>query len=122
MLLSVQLPQGMIGQIMLELIRTVPDWPKPEEESVAEAVRDRSRLSPAELGVLICSAEGLSTDETAARLLKSPHTVIRQRRTIFEKLDVHSMTEAVGVAIARGLIEAPRVHPSTQNGQDGRKI
>jgi len=49
-------------------------------------------------------AEGHSTKSIAAVLGISPGTVETHRSHVFEKLDLHSVAEAVLYAVRRGLI------------------
>ncbi len=55
-------------------------------------------LSTPELEVLEAAAAGLSAKETAARLVKSPHTVIAHRRSIQAKLGARNLPHAVALA------------------------
>jgi DNA-binding CsgD family transcriptional regulator len=61
-------------------------------------------LSSPEVEVLSAAAEGLSADETAARLVKSPHTVVRQRRVIEAKRGARNLVHAVALAYERHLL------------------
>lgn len=62
------------------------------------------KLSPPELEVLRAAADGLSARETATRLVKSPHTVITQRRTVEAKLEARNLVHAVAIAYQRRLL------------------
>ncbi|MCK7493742.1 MAG: helix-turn-helix transcriptional regulator [Comamonadaceae bacterium] len=62
------------------------------------------RLSDREREVLQLMAEGHSTKSIAAVLGISPATVETHRSHVFEKLDLHSIAEAVLYAVRRGLI------------------
>jgi LuxR family maltose regulon positive regulatory protein len=55
-------------------------------------------LSDRELDVLHLIAEGLSNREIGLRLYLSPNTIKRHANNIYEKLGVHSRTEAVAKA------------------------
>ena len=55
-------------------------------------------LSNRELEVLNLIAEGLSNREIGLRLYLSPNTIKRHANNIYEKLGVHSRTEAVAKA------------------------
>ena len=55
-------------------------------------------LSDRELEVLHLIAEGLSNREIGLRLYLSPNTIKRHNNNIYEKLGVHSRTEAVAKA------------------------
>jgi DNA-binding NarL/FixJ family response regulator len=61
-------------------------------------------LSDREREVLQLVAEGHSTKSIAAVLGISPGTVETHRSHVFEKLDLHSVAEAVLYAVRRGLI------------------
>lgn len=61
-------------------------------------------LSPRESDVLIQASLGLSYAEIAARLSLKPITVKGYMRTVLQKLQVHSRTEAVTVARRLGLL------------------
>jgi DNA-binding NarL/FixJ family response regulator len=63
-----------------------------------------SRLSPQELRILKLLAEGHQNKTAAAELNISVHTVSFHLRSIYEKLHVHSRSEAVVRAIRAGLI------------------
>ena len=64
-------------------------------------------LGPREREVLEAAAAGLSTDETAARLSISTHTVRTHVKNVLSKLGARSKLEAVMIAIRMGLIRAP---------------
>jgi DNA-binding CsgD family transcriptional regulator/tetratricopeptide (TPR) repeat protein len=81
-------------------VRSVPRGPN-------EATRaNPSGLTSKELVVLQLLAQGCSTAQVARRLHRSPKTVERHVCALLEKLDVHSRTEAVAVAYARGIVNA----------------
>jgi two-component system response regulator NreC len=61
-------------------------------------------LTPRELEVLTCVAEGQTNREIAESLVISPKTVDRHRENIMAKLSLHNRSELVKFAIARGLI------------------
>jgi len=68
-------------------------------------VTDRYELlSDREREVLQLMAEGRSTKAIAAELGVSPATIETHRAHVFEKLDLHSVAEAVLYAVRRGLI------------------
>jgi DNA-binding NarL/FixJ family response regulator len=50
-------------------------------------------------------AEGHTTDEIAAQLVISPHTVERHRSNVLEKLGLRNRVELARYAIRRGLVE-----------------
>jgi LuxR family maltose regulon positive regulatory protein len=61
--------------------------------------------SAAELAVLQLLATELSTREIAERLFLSANTIRSHRRALYQKLGVHSRTDAVARATALGLLE-----------------
>jgi|CXWL01.1.fsa_nt_gi DNA-binding NarL/FixJ family response regulator len=62
------------------------------------------QLSPRELEVLAALAKGLSYGETATQLAVTINTVRTYIRAIYEKLHVHTKSEAVAKALRSGLI------------------
>jgi ATP/maltotriose-dependent transcriptional regulator MalT len=92
-------------------VRSIPRGP-------IEATRaNPSGLTSKELQVLQLLAQGCSTAQLARRLHRSPKTVERHICSIFEKLDVHSRTEAVAAAYARGIVSAGH-HPASKRPAD----
>jgi DNA-binding NarL/FixJ family response regulator len=65
---------------------------------------DRDRLTPRELEVLELMAQGLSNKEIAVRIGRTDETVKIHLKSVFAKLKVTTRTEAVRVALARGLV------------------
>ena len=63
-------------------------------------------LTDREQEVLRLLADGMSTDEIAAKLVISPKTVARHRENIMQKLQLHSRAELVRYAIRKGIIKA----------------
>jgi len=63
-------------------------------------------LSARELSILQLAAKGFSSPEVAEMLGISVNSVKTHFRHIFEKMDVSDRTEAVTLAISRGLIES----------------
>jgi len=57
--------------------------------------------------VLSLLTQGLSIAAIASRINRSTHTVNLHLRSIYKKLNVHSRSEAVHVALAEGLISKP---------------
>jgi len=72
-----------------------------------------------ELDVLRLIAQGMSSDEIAATLFLSPHTVPGYRKSLFAKLGVHSQVQAVVQGAARGLIELPDAPADGADRRDG---
>jgi DNA-binding NarL/FixJ family response regulator len=77
-----------------------------------------SGLTAREREVLQLLAQGLSKKEIARQLYLSPKTVNSHAERLYEKLSVHSKSEAVAVAFRRGLVDpAPRAaRPEVQGG------
>jgi DNA-binding CsgD family transcriptional regulator len=63
------------------------------------------RLSGKERLVLAELARGLSTDETAAKLNVSPHTVRTHVKNLMRKLDAKTRAHAVAIALSERAIE-----------------
>jgi len=74
-------------------------------QAMAQPAQRGEPLSEREREVLICMARGLSNGEIAAQLTISTHTVRHHVRNILAKLEVTNRTEAVHVAMQRGLVE-----------------
>ena len=95
------------GEVLFapELLVKLLDWGggavEPPEQ---QAIRP---LAPRERAVLQCLANGLSTEEVAAVLGITPHTVRSHLKHAMAKLQVRSKLEAVIQAIRLGIIELP---------------
>jgi DNA-binding NarL/FixJ family response regulator len=66
--------------------------------------RERERLTPRELEVLGLMAQGLSNKEMARAIGRTDETVKIHLKSIYAKLSVATRTEAVRVAVGRGLV------------------
>ena len=66
--------------------------------------RARIGLTPREGEVLACLAQGMSYKATASALEISIDTVRSHIRSIYRKLQVHSVAGAVGRALREGLV------------------
>jgi DNA-binding NarL/FixJ family response regulator len=66
-----------------------------------------NELTPRELEVLRCIAEGNSTKETAARLGMSFKTAACHRHRIMQKVGVHSTGALVRFAISHRVVKLP---------------
>ena len=64
----------------------------------------RPGLTARELDVLRFLMRGKSNKEMAAAMFISEETVKTRMKTLFQKLGVHDRTEAVAVALQRGLL------------------
>jgi DNA-binding NarL/FixJ family response regulator len=82
-----------IARKVVELFRKAP--PPPAEQT---------RLAPQEVRLLGLLAEGHSYQAAADRLSVSVNTVRNYIRSVYEKLHVHSRSEAVSKALRLGLI------------------
>jgi DNA-binding NarL/FixJ family response regulator len=70
-----------------------------------------AKLSRQERAVLAGLAAGWSTEEIAAVMFVSPHTVRTHVKNGMRKLAAHTRTHAVAIAISEGAIERPRAEP-----------
>jgi DNA-binding CsgD family transcriptional regulator len=66
-----------------------------------------SPLSPRQLEILRLGSEGLTADQTAAKLHLGVDTVKTYRRRILATLGAVNTTQAVAIAYDRGLFYAP---------------
>ena len=100
---------------LLEAIRETTEGGAPMSPEVARKVVTlfratprlnpvETRLTPRELQLLALLAEGHGYQESADRLGVSENTVRNYIRSIYEKLHVHSKSEAVSKALRQGLI------------------
>ncbi len=101
---------------LLEAIREAKDGGAPMTPEIARQVIDLFRqspppppraqhgLSPREMQVLALLAEGYAYTNLAAQLDISVNTVRNHIRAIYEKLHVHSRTEAVSKALRKRMI------------------
>ncbi len=69
--------------------------------------KDSDALTPRELEVLLLVAEGLSNREMAARLFVTERTIKFHVSSLLNKLDAENRTDAVRIAVRRGLIQLP---------------
>ena len=76
------------------------------EEDIFRAMRQGVKsLSAREISIIQLAAKGFSSPEVAEMLGISVNSVKTHFRHIFEKMDVSDRTEAVTLAISRGIIE-----------------
>jgi len=66
-------------------------------------------LTPRELQVLALLVRGATSEEMAASLSVSLHTVRTHVQNILAKLQVHSRLQATAVALSHGIVKAPTV-------------
>ncbi len=93
---------------LIDVIRSVHAGRKHVPAAIAQEMAFRSPqdiLSDRELAVLGCVAEGHANKEIARRLFVSEETIKAHMRSIFTKLNVVDRTQAVTVALRRGIIE-----------------
>lgn len=97
----------------LDAIRTaaaggVSFTPEQLRQATAATPGGDAELTDRELEVLQLLADGASTDELAAQLSLSVHTVRNHVRNLTDKLGATSRVEAVAMAHRRGLVTPPR--------------
>jgi DNA-binding NarL/FixJ family response regulator len=90
------------------LLKRLQPSAQPTLQAVAQAVDkgDAVRLSEREMQILTRISQGFSYGEIAAQLGLSRHTVHTHIKKIYEKLSVHSRSEAVFEARQMGLLLA----------------
>jgi DNA-binding NarL/FixJ family response regulator len=82
------------------------DWSQaPLSAGAEDALRRSDGLSGAERRVLALVAAGTATEDIAAGLSVSPHTVRTHVRNLMRKLDAQSRAHAVAIAIRESAIE-----------------
>src|SRR5262245_45147062 len=91
---------------VIAAIRTVHNgaWVIPPALAATLAQHHRDKLTPRELEVLGFMAHGLSNKEIAAKIGRTEETVKIHLKAVFAKLKVTTRTEAVRVAVGRGLV------------------
>jgi DNA-binding NarL/FixJ family response regulator len=80
----------------------VEDYVRQLQQQGHEDVYDL--LTPREREITQLLAEGKTSKDVAAILFLSPHTVDTHRKTIFQKLNVHSVPELMLYAMRKGII------------------
>jgi DNA-binding NarL/FixJ family response regulator len=99
--------KGLVREELLEVIRSVHAGkrrlPAAVAQTLAEHMADEA-ISPRELGVLSLMAAGKRNKEIASELSIAEDTVKMHVRNILSKLQVSDRTEAVTIAIRRGII------------------
>src|SRR6185369_8624005 len=96
-----------LGDDLAPIIREVHAGGGPIPPHVARKLADRltqPMLTPRELDVLRLMTKGLRNKEIGAELGISEQTTQGHIKSIFSKLNVHDRTEAVTVALRRGII------------------
>ncbi len=96
-----------LGEKMVAVIREVAGGGRPMLPEVAQRLTDRmfqASLTNREIEVLHLVAKGMRNKEIAVELKISDETVQGHVKNILAKLSVHDRTEAVAVAIRRGIV------------------
>ena len=99
--------KDMIADKMMSVIREVAGGGRPIPPEIAQRLTDRmfkAALTARELDVLRLVAAGRRNKEIAGELNISEETVQGHMKNILAKLDVHDRTEAVAVAVRRGIV------------------
>jgi DNA-binding NarL/FixJ family response regulator len=97
------------GEVLFSSEQLVNLLTRPQgRRPVPESQRVTQPLAPRELEVLQALAAGMSTDEVAAHLHITPHTVRTHLKNAMTKLQVHSKLEAVMLALKAHLIQLPK--------------
>jgi DNA-binding NarL/FixJ family response regulator len=99
--------KDMLAEKMVGIIREVAGGGRPIPPEVAQRLTDRmfqAALTTREVEVLRLVARGMRNKEIAADLKISDETVQGHVKNILAKLSVHDRTEAVAVAIRRGIV------------------
>jgi DNA-binding NarL/FixJ family response regulator len=78
--------------------------------------RDPGALTARERDVLALLADGLATDQIAARLFVSRNTVRNHVQRLMAKLGAHSRLEAVAIAVRQGVVGVPTRRTGTDPG------
>jgi two-component system, NarL family, response regulator len=96
-----------LAERMVGIIREVAKGGRPIPPEVAQRLTDRmfqAALTTRETEILRLVARGMRNKEIAADLKISDETVQGHVKNILAKLSVHDRTEAVAVAIRRGIV------------------
>ena len=101
MLTTSELEEDIFRALKLGANGYIPKDSRPAE--IAKAVS--KSLSAREISIIQLAAKGFSSPEVAEMLGISVNSVKTHFRHIFEKMDVSDRTEAVTLAISRGIIE-----------------
>jgi DNA-binding NarL/FixJ family response regulator len=99
--------KDMLGEKLVSVIREVAAGGRPIPPEIAQRLTDRmfqTALTNREVEVLHLVARGLRNKEIAGELKISDETVQGHVKNILAKLSVHDRTEAVAVAIRRGIV------------------
>lgn len=101
------LVKGALPELILETVRRVAGGEALVPASIASVLREslsRPELSPRELQVLRQMAAGDSNKEIGQKLNITEHTVKAHVKAILVKLEAVGRTEAIAIAMKRGLL------------------
>lgn len=101
------LVKGALTELILETVRRVAGGEALVPASIASVLREslsRPELSPRELQVLRQMAAGDSNKEIGQKLNITEHTVKAHVKAILVKLEAVGRTEAIAIAMKRGLL------------------
>jgi DNA-binding NarL/FixJ family response regulator len=96
-----------LGDDLIPIIRQVNFGERPIPQEVARKLVERihlQTLTPREVEVLDLVSKGMRNKEIAARLFVSEDTVQGHVKSILAKFEVHDRSEAVSIAIRRGIL------------------
>ena len=96
-----------LGDDLIPIIRQVNAGERPIPQEVARKLVERihlQALTPREVEVLDLVSKGMRNKEIAARLFVSEDTVQGHVKSILAKFGVHDRSEAVSIAIRRGIL------------------
>jgi DNA-binding NarL/FixJ family response regulator len=96
-----------LAEKMIGVIREVAGGGRPILPEIAQQLTSRmfqTALTPREIEVLHLVAKGMRNKEIAGQLKISDETVQGHVKNILAKLAVHDRTEAVAVAVRRGIV------------------
>jgi two-component system NarL family response regulator len=99
--------KDMLAENMVQVIREVARGERPIPAAVAQRLTERMLqpvLTNREMDVLRLIARGFRNKEIAGQLNISEETTQGYVKIIFTKLSVHDRTEAVAVAVRRGIV------------------
>jgi DNA-binding NarL/FixJ family response regulator len=100
--------KGLVRDELLEVIRSVHSGKRRLPAAVAQKLAEHmadEKISPRELEVLSLMAAGKRNKEIAGELSIAEDTVKMHVRNILSKLQVSDRTEAVTIALRRGIID-----------------
>jgi DNA-binding NarL/FixJ family response regulator len=99
--------KGIVREQLLDIIRSVHAGKRRMSDGIAQTLAEHAAdesVSPRELDVLRLMASGKRNKEIASELSISEDTVKMHVRNILSKLQVNDRTEAVTIALRRGII------------------